>query len=451
MNLETQIHLDKFEPRDYQKPFIQHMVNGGKRAFLLWARRTGKDLCCWNIIIRAAIVDPGIYYYIFPNYSQARKALWDSSTMKGVKFLDFIPNELIASKNDQQMKLRLTNGSLIQVVGCENYNTLMGTNAKGMVFSEWALCEPMAFQYLQPVLLASEGWCVFNTTPRGKNHAYDTWMMANQNTDTYFVQKLTVEDAKHVPISVIEQEIKQGTLTEDMVLQEFYCSWDQGIQGAYYARYLDKMNLEGRICPVPWEPALPVSTSWDIGVTDATSIIFFQEAHGHIRIIDCYENSKHGIEHYVNVLKEKPYQYHKHIGPHDIRIKDFSSGITRWDKAKDLGVTFTVADKLSIMDGIEAVRSLLPKCYIDKDKCRPLVNALENYRQEWDTKHKRYKSQPLHNWSSHMADSMRYLAVSLPKIRERVTADEYEKWALEAQGYNPHNLPHIFRDDLPNF
>jgi len=215
-------------------------------------------------------------------------------------------------------------------------------------------------------------------------------------------------------------------MSEDLQLQEYWTSFEMGIEGAYYTKYMEKARLDGRIGDVPWEVNHKVHTAWDLGVSDATVIIFVQVIGQTIRVIDCYENSKVGLEHYANILKSKPYTYGKHIAPHDIRVQELGSGITRLAKARELGINFTVAEKTYILDGIEAVRSSLGKMWFDKVKCAPLIKAIENYRQEYDAKKRVYKASPLHNWSSHFSDGMRYLATSLPKLRTGLTAEELD-------------------------
>lgn len=234
-------------------------------------------------------------------------------------------------------------------------------------------------------------------------------------------------------------------MSEDLIQQEYYCSFDMGVEGSYYAKYLDRMRIENRISEVPWEPGVRVHTAWDLGVRDSTTIIFFQVTGAIVRIIDCYENAKEGLEHYIKVLQAKPYVYGQHIGPHDIQVKEFGSGMTRWEKAHQLGIKFTVAQNISIVDGIEAVRSRLGIIYIDQQKCSKLIKALENYRQEFDAKNKVYKSVPLHNWSSHFADAMRYLCISLSKVRDQSDPAELDQRFHEATMGEDSNLPRIFR------
>ena len=228
-------------------------------------------------------------------------------------------------------------------------------------------------------------------------------------------------------------------------------SFDLGVEGAYYTKYLDRMRLKGQIGAVPWESSFKVHTAWDLGVRDSTTIIFFQTIGQVVRIIDCYENTKHGLEHYVNIIKQKPYTYGKHIAPHDIRVTEWGTGMTRIEKARHLGLSYTIAPDLSIEDGIEAVRSCFSKVWIDEHNCVPLIKALESYRQEYDSKKKIYKSHPLHDWSSNFADAMRYLAISLSKTRDSASPEDIDRRYREAMMGPNAGLPAMFRDDVPKY
>jgi phage terminase large subunit len=447
MTIMTQVHLNRFKPRPYQIPVMDAILNKGyKRVLCILPRRAGKDVCAFNIMIRAALKKVGVYYYIFPTYAQGKKILWDSILNDGTRFLEYIPKEIIESANSQEMKIRLTNGSLMQIVGSDNVDSLVGTNPQGVIFSEYALQDPRAYQFLRPILVANNGWSLFVSTPRGKNHLFTLYEIARANPEWYCL-KLSITETNHIPIQEIEKERAEGLMSDDLIQQEYYCSFDMGVEGAYYTKYLDRMRLKGQIGQVPWESAFKTHTVWDLGVRDLCVIAFFQVVGQTVRIIDCYENSKVGLDHYVKVLQQKPYSYGKHIAPHDIRVKEFGSGMTRWEKAKHLGITFTIAPNLSMVDGIEAVRSTLSKIWID-ESCISLIKALENYRQEYDHKHKVYKNHPLHDIHSHFADCMRYLCISLPKTRDGLSAEDLDKRYQEAVYGSQSNLPSIFRDDL---
>jgi phage terminase large subunit len=451
MNVEAQIKLDKFRPRPYQLPILDAIENKKyKRVLAILPRRAGKDITAWNLMIRQALKKVGVYWYIGPTYSQMRKILWDSMDNDGNTFLSYIPDELISSKNDQQMKVRLVNGSIIQLVGSDNYDSLVGTNARGCVFTEYALQDPRAYQYIRPILTAIDGWAVFLSTPRGKNHLWELWNIA-QNSPDWFSYKMTIEDTRHIPLSEIDREKANGEMSEDLILQEYYCSFDQGIEGAYYQKYVDRMRMNSQIGIVPYETGFKVHTAWDIGVRDSTCILFFQTIGQTVRIIDCYEKNKEGLEHYAKFLESKPYLYGRHIAPHDIAVMEFGSGMTRIEMARHLGIKFVTAPDVSVMDGIESVRSAMSKIWIDEKRCAPLIKAIENYRQEYDAKRKIYKQNPLHDWSSHYADAMRYLCISLPKTRDSLSAQDLDRRYKDAL-YGPQaGLPSVFRDDLPNY
>jgi phage terminase large subunit len=450
LKAEESVHLNKFVPRNYQLPILDAIENKGyKRVIAIMPRRAGKDVTAFNLCIRACIRKPCVIYYIFPTYAQAKKVIWDSVTNSGERILDYIPDSLVDSKNGQEMKIRFKNGSLLQLVGSDNYDSLMGTNPQGVVFSEYALQDPRAYQFIRPILAANDGWALFISTPRGKNSLYELYQIA-LNSKNWFAMKLTLDDTQHIPQAEIERERAEGVMSEDLIQQEYYTSFDMGVEGAYYAKYMDKMRVDGRIGDVPWEPGFKVNTAWDLGVRDSTTIIFFQSIGTTIRIIDCYENSKEGLDHYAKVLSSKPYVYGKHIAPHDIAVKELGSGMTRLEKARQLGVKFVVADNISIVDGIEAVRSTLNKIWIDQ-KCVSLIKALENYRQEYDVKNRVYKSNPLHNFASHFADSIRYMCVSLPKTRDGLSPEELDRRYQEAILGSGSGLPPVFRDDLGRY
>lgn len=448
-NVEVEIRLNKYKPRSYQVPILKALDAGYKRVLAILPRRAGKDITALNYVIRQMWEKPGVYYYIFPTYSQAKKVIWDSITNEGNRILDYFPKELVLQMNSQEMKIRMVSKggktSLFQLIGSDNYDSLMGTNPRGCVFSEYALQDPLAYQYIRPILTANGGWALFISTPRGKNHLWTLYQLSKESPD-WFSYKLTLEDTNHIPFSEIEKERSEGLLSEDIIQQEYYTSFDMGIEGSYYNKYIDRCKRDSRIGVVPWESGFKVHTAWDIGVRDQTSIIFFQNIGQTVRVIDCYENSKHGIEHYAEVLANKPYLYGTHIGPHDIRVKEWGSGITRFEKARQLGITFTVAPRYEIPDGIEACRSLFSKIWIDEEKCSDLIKALENYRQEYDSKKKVYIPRPLHDWSSHYADAYRYLAVALPKTGDTLSAEEIEAQFQEAHYGSDHKLPEFFRD-----
>jgi phage terminase large subunit len=449
IKVETQIKLDKLKLRPYQKPIAEALQSRGfKKIVAIMPRRSGKDMTALQLAMWQCLKKVCVVYYIFPTYSQGRKILWDSITNDGQRVLDLIPSELIESKNGQEMKIRFINGSLLQIVGSDNVDSIVGTNPYGVIFSEYALQDPRAYQFIRPILTGNDGWALFISTPRGKNHLWEMYNIA-LHSDEWFAYKLSVLDTGHISLHEIEKERAEGLMSDDLIEQEYFCSFELGVEGAYYTKYIDKMRLKGQIGVVPWESSFKVHTAWDLGVRDSTVIIFFQIIGQVVRIIDYYEKDKEGLEYYIKILESKPYVYGKHFAPHDIKVREFTSGMSRIDKARQLGVSFIVAPDLSIMDGIEAVRSTLSKVWIDEVNCKDLIKSLENYRQEYDPKRKVYKNAPLHDKNSHAADAMRYLAISLPKTHDGSTPAEIEKRYIEAV-YGDRNSG-FFSDNSPNY
>jgi len=445
--IEVKIHLNKFKPRDYQRPIFKAFFEDRyRRMVIVMCRRAGKDLCTWNIAIREAVTRPGVYYIVYPTYAQGKKILWNSVTISGIRFLDYIPQQLVDSINSQEMKVILSNGSIIQIIGSDNPDRIVGTNPQGVVFSEYALQNPRIYALMSPILAANKGWAIFQSTPRGRNHFWDLYQLALNSPD-WWTCKLGLNETKHIDPAEIDREIAEGLMSPDLVQQEYYVSFNAGVEGSFYCKYIDRMRLNNQIGVVPWEAGFKVHTAWDIGVRDSTSIIFFQVIGQAVRLIDYYEKNKEGLEHYVSYVLSKPYTYGKHIAPHDIQVKEFGSGVTRIEKAKQLGIRFTIASKVSVMDGIESVRSALSKIWIDEGRCAKLIRALENYRQEYDSKRQVYKDNPLHDKYSHAADAMRYLCISLPKTRDELSARELEKIRNEAVYGSQSALPPFFRQN----
>lgn len=365
-------------------------------------------------MILQASIKVGIYYYFFPHFSQGRKILWDGVNKDGFKFLNYIPKDLIdGDPNSTEMKIRLKNGSIIQIIGTNNIDSIVGTNPCGCVFSEYPLQDPKAWQLIRPILVENGGWAIFNFTPRGKNFAYDMYQMAERNSE-WFCQLLTVLDTQIVSEKDIQAERDAG-MPEDFIQQEFYCSFTLGVEGAYYAKYLQEARDEDRIGSVPWQKQSKVFTAWDIGFGDATSIIFYQIIGGSVHIIDFYENQGEGLPHYAGILSSKPYLYGDHFAPHDIDAHHISTGLSTKEVGSSLGVNFTTLPtlRLRIEDGIEALRGVFPRLYIDEVRCKHLIKCLENYRKKFDERMSVYQERPLHDWTSHASDCARYMALAV--------------------------------------
>jgi hypothetical protein len=387
-----------------------------KRAIYVWHRRAGKDLLALNRILYSAMFEAvGTYWHIFPSYAQGAKSVWQETNSEGRKYIDYIPQELIAKKNEKELKITLKNGSIYQIVGSDNPDSLRGAGIKGAVFSEYAEQDPRAWGTIQPMLLENNGWAMFNFTPKGQNHAYELYKMAQKMPEVWHSEIKTAEETGVFTSEQLEQvkaEILSEGKTLDFFNQEFLCSFNNPIEGAYYSKIIDDLDKQGRIGDFPHNPALPVFTFWDLGIGDATTIWFAQFVGNEIRIVDYIEDNNRGLASYIKEVKDKPYIYEQHYAPHDIQIREFTNGKSRLETAYELGLRFMIAPKLSIDDGIDAVRSILPKCFFNEATTRRGLLTLKNYKKEFDNKNNTFKLQPKHDWASHGADAFRYLAVS---------------------------------------
>lgn len=363
-------------------------------------------------------------FYIMPTYSQAKKVIWDSTTNDGTRILDFIPDQIIAQKNSQEMKIRFVNGSLFQLIGSENINSLMGTNPKIVIFSEYALQDPSAWDYIRPILAVNGGYAIFISTPRGKNHFWELSRIA-EVTDGWFYERLTIEDTGVLTRDDYQKEIDQG-MSEELALQEYFCSFERGIEGSYYSKLIYAMRNDGRITDVPYDPYKTVHTAWDLGWSDETAVIFWQIDGSYINIIDCEVHATTTLAEWARILQERKYRYGVHLFPHDVdQVDGMGSGCTRKELLADLGIEATTVPKGLIADGIEKVKSVLSSKMRISTKCESLIRCVEFYHREWDEKHKVYGNKPVHDWSSHFCDSLRYLCTGLHLVTNtNLTSDD---------------------------
>lgn len=427
--LQPKIRIPDLTPRPYQIPFFQAMDDGCKRAALVWHRRAGKEIACFNMMIKYAYWHRvGTYVYFFPTSTLGRRILWDGANKDGKRFLDYIPEAIRDGvPNNVEMKVRLKNGSIIQVVGSDQILNV-GINPVGCIFSEYSLQDPKCWNYVRPILRENGGWAVFNFTPRGKNHAYDLYLMA-KNNPLWYCSRLTIDDTGVLDESDMDAERAEG-MSEHLIQQEYYCSFDQGAEGAYYAKLLNKAELEGRVCPVPYEPNALVDTYWDLGVGDETVILLAQNVGNQIHIINMYRNQGEGLQHYARWLQTEAekwgYVYGQHFAPHDIQVRELGSGAqTRKEIARDLGIRFEIAPNLPITEGIELTRGIFPRMWIDSDKCKYFLKAVENYHKSFNERLNVYSDRPVHDWSSHTCDALRYLAVTQnKKAKGKMSAED---------------------------
>lgn len=403
-----------------------------KRAVLVWHRRAGKDLFGINMCVKEAMKRVGSYWHLFPEYKQAKSAIWNGVTSEGKPYLSHFPPELVDRKFEAETRIRLVNGSNYYLVGSDNYNRLVGTNPVGVILSEYSLQKPQAWQYLSPILAENGGWALFIYTYRGKNHGWIMAQLAKANPEWFFDEQIagSSERATKRPngLPVISDEeidkLRKENVPEAVIQSEFFCNPDAPVEGAYYSKQMQEMKKSGRITTVPYDPRYPVSTAWDIG-HDMTVIVFAQFVGYEIRLIDCIFRSDEGLPYFVDRIEKTGYKFDKHYGPWDIDTREWAGGRSRMKIAADLGMKFTVTPQkpggASLMDGIEQVRLLIPRCVADEKKCDMLLQGLRNFRKEEEKESlqltgehaqamKLFKDHPLHDWASHFDAAMRTLA-----------------------------------------
>lgn len=416
----------KFQPRSYQLAALKSLDQGIKRAVLVWARGLGKDLMSMNYLIKRAMQQPGVYLHCFPNYSQAKRAIWKSvhNTHDGeaISYLDHIPPEIIKRKNSSEMMIEFANGSIYCVMGVDGKNAMRarGMNPSFVILSEYAFMDPESWRTLEPRVKQNNGTAIFISTPNGQNHFYELYNYAKQDTKNYYHSLVTVENANTLTHEDIEQLRKEG-VPEDFIQQEYYCSFKRGAEGSYYGKLIQKARDDQRICDLPIIPDLPIHTSWDIGIGDKTAIWIFQRLrNGNYNFINYYENDGEGLEHYVKYLNRfkemHAIEWGLHFVPHDMRNKEWTSGVDRLSTAKDFGYHMTVVPKKSIEEGIQAARSLLPLCYFDQERCALGIKCLDFYRKKYNESLKVYYDEPCHDRWSHGADAFRYFSIGAKGI-----------------------------------
>ena len=415
----------RWRPRFYQRDVWGYLEQGGKRAIEIWRRRAGKDEVCLHWAAVAAHQRVGSYWHMLPQASQAKKAIWDAvDPHRKRKRIDIaFPEILRKNTRNNDMFIEFRSGSTWQVVGSDNFHSLVGSPPVGIVFSEWSRADPLAWAYLRPILEENDGWALFITTPFGPNHAKVMYDNAQSHPEWHgglLDGKATgMDDEQLMRIHQGYVEDFGEVMGEALYQQEYLCSFEAAVLGAVYGKEMTDARAEGRITDVPYNADLPVETWWDLGYRDSTAIWFIQRhPSGKLMAIDYYENHLVGLDHYVKVLQEKPYSYSQHLAPHDAGKGELQTGKSLVQQAAGLGLSLRVQpQETNLSAGIKATRPLIRRTWFDAKKCARGVDALSQYRYEWDEKRKILSIRPLHDWTSHGADAFRTGAHAQPVKR----------------------------------
>jgi phage terminase large subunit len=396
-----------YAPRPLQLQ-IHQRLDEKRFGAVVCHRRFGKTVLAINQLIKSAATcekERPRFGYIAPTLKQAKAVAWDYLK----HYTDPIPG---VSYNETELRADLPNEARIRLFGADNPDSLRGIYLDGVVLDEFPLMQGRTWsEVIRPLLADRMGWALFIGTPNGKNAFWD------KASETGVIDAAELKDAARM-------------MTEDEYAQEFECSFEASVRGAVYAKELAQVRAQKRIARVPYDPILPVHTAWDLGVGDATAIWFAQVHGAERRIIDYYEASGEGLQHYAAILDKKGYKYGRHLAPPDIEVRELGSGRSRKEIAAGLGIRFEVVKGLRLEDGINAARMLLPTCYFDEDKCSAGIEALQNYRWDFNQRLDEFKSSPVHDWASHGADAFRYLALGLKQLPENKPLKINTQWVV---------------------
>jgi hypothetical protein len=393
-----------YKPRPQQLVLHEAMDNN-RFVVGVMHRRFGKTVCAINQLIKKAIEcelpDPR-FCYVAPTYTQAKRIAFD--------YLVKFTRPLGATVNISELRVDFW-GRRISLHGADNPDSLRGTYYDGCVLDEVGDMNPKVWnEVLRPSLSDRLGWCLFIGTPKGMNH-FAEFRDRAEETEGWKLIEFKASQTGIIPES--ELNAARAEMGEDKYQQEFECNFNSAVEGAYYGQIINDLEAKGRITTVDRDDLCKSYVAWDLGMGDSTCLWVAQLVGKEVRLIDFVENHGVGLDWYVNWLKENRYERFDQYLPHDVEVREMGTGKSRKEVLQEAGLEITVAPRLSVADGIQAVRRLLPRCWFDKDKTKQGVNALRNYRREYNEKQNVYYEKPLHDWASHASDSFRYLAITL--------------------------------------
>ena len=411
------VHTFDYESRPVFEDFHERQE---RWAVIVAHRRCGKTVACINDLIRRALEEDkenGRYAYVAPYYSQAKTIAWD--------YLKQYAEPATVKANQSELWVELVNGSRIRLFGGDTPDSLRGLYLDGVVLDEYADMKPSIWgAVIRPLLADRRGWAVFIGTPKGHNSFYDIYNNALRQPN-WFVKTLRASQTNL--LAQEELEDAQASMSPDQYEQEFECSFEAAILGAFYGKEMRVLTDAGRITTVEADPLFPVNTAWDLGYSDDTALWFYQVIYGEIRILDYHSSNGHQVSYYTDLLESKrqenKWRYGKHYLPHDARAKTLASGgksIIEQIASKIPVESLKIVPSLSLQDGIQATRLALMRSWFDGVKCQDGIECLRQYQREYDEDKKVFRDKPKHDWTSHGADAFRMLAIAW-KEEDKVT------------------------------
>ena len=406
--LEVEHELD-YSPRDVFADFHDRTQ---RWAVVVAHRRCGKTVSCINDLIYRALTENkenGQYAYVAPYYSQAKNIAWD--------YLQRYAKPVMNRANQSELWVELFNGSKIKLYGADNPDALRGLYLDGVVLDEYADMRPRLWgEIIRPLLADRQGWATFIGTPKGHNAFYD--VDNNATKDPRWFCK-TLRASQTGLLAQTELEDAQASMSPDQYEQEFECSFEAAILGAYYGKEMRVLTDAGRVATVDYDPMFPCHTAWDLGYSDDTAIWWYQVIYGELRILDYHSSNGHQVSYYTDLIMAKErefnYKYGYHYLPHDARAKTLASGgksIIEQISSKIPLKSLKIVPSLSLQDGIQAARLALMRSWFDAERCHDGIECLRQYQREYDEDKKVFRDKPKHDWTSHGADAFRMLAIA---------------------------------------
>ena len=398
----TEIVID-YEPRELQLQ-IHEAIDSHRFTVVVAHRRFGKTVSAINHLIKSAIEcdkpEPR-FAYIAPTYGQAKRVAWD--------YLQKYTRSLGATYNVSELRADFY-GRRVSLYGSDNPDSLRGQYFDGVVIDEVGDQNPRIWnEIVRPALADRIGWACFIGTPKGANHFAELADRAKTEEGWNYLE-FKASQTGVLPDAELKAAYRE--MGEDRYNQEFECSFNAAVEGSYYGKIINDLERDSHITDFPRDDLCRSFTAWDIGMGDSTAIWVAQLAGKEIRLLDFVENHGQGLDWYVNWLRENDYEGFSHILPHDVQVRELGTGKSRKEVLEEAGLSITVAPRLPVADGIQAVRRLLPRCWFHP-RVKHGLDALRNYRREHDERRQIFYEKPLHDWSSHASDAFRYLAIGL--------------------------------------
>lgn len=391
-----------YQPRDIFIPF--HMRKH-RWAVIVAHRRAGKTVAVLMDMIDHALRAPlpnSRYAFIAPYYVQAKTVAWD--------YLKLFARPVLAGPpNESELRVDLINGSRISLFGGDNGDRLRGLALDGVALDEFADQPPSLWgSVIRPALADRRGWATIIGTIKGRNQL---WKLYDEADPAEWYRSILRASETGI-LDEAELLDLQRTLTPEAYAAELECDPNAAILGAYFGKEIAQAERAGRTKSIEVSPDIPVHTAWDLGIGDSTAIWFWQAVGNEVRIIDHYENNGQPLSHYVAEIVSRGYRKGNDYVPHDAKVRSIETGRTRIETLISLGRDPVLVADHKIMDGINGARVSFPNIWFDGDKCRQGIEALRQYRADFDEKTRAFKNAPKHDWTSHTADAFRYLCMA---------------------------------------